>query len=52
MDAGLLWDKASVFTNRVKWTSVYVYVSVCVCVHIYIYRVSREEWTKLRESVP
>ena len=25
---------------------------VCVCVCVYIYRVSQEEWTKLRESVP
>jgi len=30
-----------------------VYVrSIYVCMHVYIYRVSQEEWTKLRESVP
>jgi hypothetical protein len=25
---------------------------VYICIYIYIYRVSQEEWTKLRESVP
>jgi len=40
------------------WPLAYIYsrgeicVCVCVCVYVYIYRVSQEEWTKLRESVP
>ena len=31
---------------------VYVYVCVYIYIYIYIYRVSQEERTKLRESVP
>ena len=34
---------------------VCVYIRYITCIHIYIYiiyRVSQEEWTKLRESVP
>jgi len=29
-----------------------IYMYVCVYIYIYKYRVSQEEWTKLRESVP
>ena len=30
---------------------IYVYI-LPTCTYIYIYRVSQEEWTKFRESVP
>jgi len=45
----------------VRYVRTYVCMYVCMCVylhsiyvcmHVYIYRVSQEEWTKLRESVP
>ena len=39
--------------ERTRSIQVYsVCVCVCVCVCVYVYRVSQEEWTKLRESVP
>ena len=31
---------------------LYIYICIYIYLHIYIYRVSQEEWTKLRESVP
>ena len=33
---------------------MYVYIHVCMYIYIHtcIYRVSQEEWSKLRESVP
>jgi len=33
-------------------SNVHLNLFVCVCVCVYVYRVSQEEWTKLRESVP
>ena len=54
----------TVYVELLYWTScmpyicMYVCMCVCVCVYIYIYiyiyiyRVSQEECTKLRESVP
>jgi hypothetical protein len=34
------------------FVGLYVRVYVCMYVHVCIYKVSQEEWTKLRESVP
>jgi len=30
----------------------YMFIAIAIYIYIYIYRVSQEEWTKLRESVP
>jgi len=32
--------------------TVYIYIQYIYIYSIYIYRVSQEEWTKVRESVP
>ena len=39
--------------NVNAYTSVNTYtVYIYIYIYIYIYRVSQEEWTKLRDSVP
>jgi len=42
--------------ENIIYIYIYIYMGVCVCIYIYgcvcIYRMSQEERTQLRESVP
>ena len=45
----LLTSYEYIFNTRTQtWYVIYIYIYI----YIYMYRVSQEEWTKLRESVP
>ena len=40
------------YIYRYRYRYMYISYNMHVCMYVYIYRVSQEEWTKLRESVP